>query len=38
MNNLIKKIYLYFFKKKNKDKLDSIIENSINVKDPFIYK
>jgi hypothetical protein len=34
----IKKLISYFLKKKNTDKLDSIIEDVMDVKDPFIYK
>lgn len=33
-----KKIIFYFFKIKNKDNLDLIIENSTKAKDKFIYK
>ena len=34
----IKKLISYFLKKKDTDELDSIIEDAMKAKDPFIYK
>lgn len=40
MIKLIKKIFSYFFKKKNKkmNDLHSLVDDIIKIKDPFIYK